>query len=617
MSRAADLGRPAARAATRTLAPTAVLVVVAASGAFCVFTATGARPWLALVAALLAGAVTAAIPRALPEGIRSARPFRSGLALQAARHLPAAALSAVMLWGLANVLLSPRLLDATYGPAATSAYSPAAVVLLLGLILAATVALALLPAPLPRTLPRWTRPLLIALGIAGVLVVQLTIARSTARIPTSDTQVVLSAAYRVVDPSAPPILDPGWVEYYFSLYPNNLSLAALMTGVLTVGTWFGATTPAQYVQVALAFNCLVLTATATLTVAVVHRVLGTRAAVFALLPTTAFLVLSPWINVPYTDSLCAPFPILLLTLGLLIARESRRRRYALWAGFAATAALGCSLKPTVVFAAVALAGAALLIAVRREPTSRGVARELVAVGLLVASVCAATAALVLLAITTSHVVGFSPLANQNAMPFSHFMDMGTVGGGGYNEEDVIRSRSLPAEIRGAVDLQIYFDRVRAMGAGGYVLFLGRKLLFILGDGAFWQGWDGFDGIVAFRNGPFDVAVQQWYLVSGATHGDLGTLWQACWLLMLVLLAVPGGRSRLPFVFRTALRVAVLMLLGFLLLGEARSRYLYLYVPVLIVLASTTLPTLATSARSLARRVLLALRLEQESSARTD
>jgi hypothetical protein len=556
--------------------------------------AFGAAPWLAVVA-------IAAAPLAV-AGVRTLRadpaPMPGARTRIALSSVLAVAFAGVMAWVVANMTLNPSILTTTYGPLQTSSYSPGVVAFLVPLLLLASIAIGA-RSGVPR-LGRRARRLVQAAAVLAAFGVQLVIARSTARIPTSDTYVVLGTALRHVQPDAVALVDPTWGDHYYSLYPNNLPVTALLTVAMSLAALVGATTVPALIGATLMLNCAVLTGSAVMTVLVVRRLLGRSAAMFAVLPVTVFIVLSPWINLPYTDSLAIPFPIALLLIAITISdRRPGRLRVALWLLLGAVGALGCLLKPTVVFAFVAI-GAVLML---RELALAGPGRRRLhaAVGPAFAAGGAVLALLgALQGIDALGLVGFRIGENTNAMPFTHFMDMGVVGNGGYSEDDVIRSSALPAEERFGADLQVWFDRVAAMGPWGYLLFLGRKSLFILADGSFWQGWDGWSPIEAFTTNPTASGIQQWYLLTGSAHGDLGSLWQAVWLLLLVLLAIPAVRgSALPKDLRMALHASLLALLAFLLLGEARSRYLYLYVPFFVVLAAANLGA--------ARRLLVDLR----------
>ena len=66
-----------------------------------------------------------------------------------------------------------------------------------------------------------------------------------------------------------------------------------------------------------------------------------------------------------------------------------------------------------------------------------------------------------------------------------------------------------------------------------------------------------------------------------------SLWQGGWFVLLALAAVPLV-LRTPRLMRpevSAIRIALLGLLLFLMLSEGRARFLYLYMPYFILLAS--------------------------------
>ena len=89
-------------------------------------------------------------------------------------------------------------------------------------------------------------------------------------------------------------------------------------------------------------------------------------------------------------------------------------------------------------------------------------------------------------------------------------------------------------------------------------------------------------------------LQRWFGYHGDRFAWVVDFWQVFWLLTLLLAAVPLllRRSSLFGPVPTMARLALLMLLGFLLLFEARARYVYVYVPYFVVLAALSVDAVA-------------------------
>ena len=387
---------------------------------------------------------------------------------------------------------------------------------------------------------------------------------------------------------------------YFSHNPNNILLTLLLAA------WFGFTTSLGITDLELSaalLNALVLFAGIALTYTAA-RLLGGRAlAAGTLLPSVIFVLLSPWLGVFYSDTAGLVFPILILCL-LLAAQRSRllRVRIPLWVLAGAAAAVGYGIKPTVLICLVA-AGITAACSTALRGRGRGAGVILVGAAVVAGSFFAGHR---LITAVEQHgtAVGFDVEANPNALPPTHFLKVGAqiVPGrhgplyGSFNEADVRSTASVsdPRE-KFQQGLDTYQARVAAMGPGGYAAFLNNKLLWITGDGSFFAWGEGIlDASDFVSSAPADAGIQDVFGYGNPGYPWLFSLWQGAWFLILALAAVPlflrSPRLMLPEV--SAVRIALLGLLLFLLLSEGRARFLYLYTPYFILLAVLSFQTVA-------------------------
>ncbi|RKR72942.1 glycosyltransferase family 39 protein [Frondihabitans australicus] len=437
------------------------------------------------------------------------------------------------------------------------------------------------------------------LAVAGVVVaafaILLVIGMLTLRSPGFDAGVVFGAAINL---TAGHGLNGEEVRY-FSMYPNNVFLTfslwksfALVKAIAHISG-----PPALFYALAVAANAAVLACGVLLTFTVARRVAGRQVAIFTLLPTAVLVVLSPWIGTVYSDTLGLVFPILVIYLFLRAdSAGTTRARLLWWGGIGLVTAVGYEIKPTTVFAVVAVA----LVVLIRVPLRRAGARA------LLPPVASIVAALVVLGVAhvgigavldRSGTVPFSLAHDTTQFPLTHFLKMGSHGTGGYDAHDVAVTRAIPTEAgKFAEGLQGYASNVAAQGPVRYAGFLAEKTARFLGDGTFYQWQEGGE-----LNLPFIVTdslgkdAQAVYGPSGALHPALVDLWQAMWTLVLLLGAAPLVLRRDRRLFgdaSVAMRVAILGLIVFLMLFEGRSRYVYLYVPFFVVLAGVSMRSLA-------------------------
>ncbi|WP_210650126.1 hypothetical protein [Nocardioides sp. SYSU D00065] len=471
-------------------------------------------------------------------------------------------------------------------------------------VLAVLVVLAVALVPLTLAVSRvapwlearpWRRRLLVAAVLAGLFVLQLQIGWAIRVAPGWDASMVAGIAERM----ALGLPDDPGQQLYVATYPNN----ALIVAVLHV--WYGlalATGHPDLWSAGVVLVALCMTGAVALAHLAARRLGGPVAAYLTLGLALVFVGLSPWSAVPYSDTLTMPFPALVLYLfSLERDRRGTAARAALWAAMGAATYVGYALKPTAVFASAAAVVVALVLGARAWRRSWRV---------LVASGAAVVGGVVAGALLAGQLVawqGMEPAAGaaEQRLDVTHFLKMGAQQGpgvhndyfGAYREEDAAESRATPLEDRTRANLERFGQRVADMGPLGYARFLERKAAWTLGDGSFFA-WS--EGQMAVEPTPFlvsdpaSVRVQRWFGLHGDRYGATFSLWQGTWLLVLLLVAgaaLPRRGTQLQAV-PTMARLSLLMLAAFLLLFEARSRYVYLYLPYFLVLAAATAAVLA-------------------------
>ncbi|XAS63129.1 hypothetical protein VUN84_12525 [Micrococcaceae bacterium Sec5.8] len=435
----------------------------------------------------------------------------------------------------------------------------------------------------------WHRGLVVVVALGCFFAVELLIGYAVRVLPDWDAGTIYSNAAGLATGSMRTI-----DADYYSMYPNNIVLTLLLAGYLSVLHQLGAT---DLYLGGIALNALAMTTAVFLTLVAARKMAGTASAVFALLPCTAFIALSPWIAVPYSDTLGMVFPVLLLLL-FLQSREAKKPVYVygLWVAMGLVSAVGFSIKPTVVF--VLIAAAAVLVFTKKNALSRSRHASVVIGCLLLAfGAFGVGSATIKAAVAGSGTLSFNVNTNDKEFPVTHFLKMGAVGFGGFNGPDVVETKSINSvEGRFQNGLDVYRERVSAMGPWGYLAFLDIKGKAILGDGTFFTWGEGMarQPVELVARDPVSKAVQDYFYYDGPHFAFLRAFWQSLWFATLLLVAAPlliRGRS-LVQPAAIVMRLALFALLLFLLLFEGRSRYLYMYVPFFILLAALTAGTMA-------------------------
>lgn len=425
-----------------------------------------------------------------------------------------------------------------------------------------------------------TRMVLFRLSI-GLFLLQLLISWNIFFKTGWDCAELVSAAQRLAFEGIP-IGD----LHYFSMYPNNVFLVGLFAGILKITNIAGSVSD-YYVLVAIGAFLVTL---AGLFMADLIRILTNNPyIVYGTWVLFAILTgLSPWISVPYSDTYSIIFPI--LVVWLFVTRNDRNNGLS-WFLITFFALIGYFIKPTVILCYMVVVFVAFVhfvgTVVVRE---RDIARSRVisfTIGLLLAVALAFGANA-----GVKHLVGSTPDENQSFTAFHYLMmGMNIESGGGYNQWDANFSASAPdVSTRNKQDFDEAMRRIDEMGLSRFVSFMAQKTLTNFNDGSFAWGHEGeFYWYIQERDNVIAPVLRDYYYEGGKYFDFFQMLTQGLWFIMLIGLTF----SIISILYATdyryvAVRLSVFAIAIFLLVFEARARYLYLYSP--LIYAASALGT---------------------------
>lgn len=381
---------------------------------------------------------------------------------------------------------------------------------------------------------------------------------------------------------------------YLSRYPNNLPLLAIDNLCQALGRAWGL----DYVSVFILLNGLCLAVTLQSTYWLVSMLRSPRAGVTAQLLVLGLVGLSPWMTVAYTDTVAMPFVVASTALVVAAARSGSRWVRVAFVVLAVLALLvGYEIKTTPVVSIVAVGCIAALVLTSRPAA----ARRLVALGLV-----AGLALFFVGTVVAKHEapalarVSASSIDRSQSPPAVWWVYMGTtehpVNGqpryGAYDGEIVGATRSLDGKAAGRYAAAQLRTHLSDLGVGGYLEFAGNKAAWNWGDGMFWAWSEGIDGAEAdLTHGRLAAFVDTWNHPHGPGYAWRAALTQAVWLVLLLTVAARLLRAR----WRWELGLLALSVLGiaaFTVVFQGRSRYLLVYVPIVVSLACV-LPAVLT------------------------
>ncbi len=375
---------------------------------------------------------------------------------------------------------------------------------------------------------------------------------------------------------------------YLSKYPNNIFLTWLLTSFLRLHQAAGILDADSGSSMAvIVVQCALSSCTGLLVWKTALRLWKSPKAAWAAALFYCVLVgISPWMMIPYSDSLGLIIPM--LALYLYLSMKNGRRLPWKWALIGLLAYWGYRLKPTCVICVIAIAGVEALkllggglTLLKERWKSLAVSGVAFAAAIFLSGGIFSYVMLPSLGVELDRKAAFGP---------SHFFMMGLneTTNGSFDFGDVILSESAATrQERTRIDLQTAGERIRENKEGMPRHTL-KKALVNFGDGTFAWSFEGsfYKEIFPLKNKVISPLLREIYYQGGRFFGLFAGFEQSVWLFALL---APLG---LLFIHKrgfgdteTVMMLSLFGLTLFNMLFEARARYLYIYAPYYVLLAS--------------------------------
>lgn len=418
--------------------------------------------------------------------------------------------------------------------------------------------------------------LFLALGILGiaVLFLQIVISAKIYFVAGWDCSIVTGSAADIAAGRSK-IGD----FYYYSQYPNNIMLVFLLgviqklAYVVNISNYYAC----------VAVGCILVNLSGIVMALCVEKLTeNAGATLFSFLTFSALVALSPWITIPYSDVFGMLFPILAFYFYLLSAGCTTKAYLVYYFCIGLSALFGALIKPTcmvVLIAIVLIEGKKAIFVKKYKIRFLGLLGMTAAAGAIVA------------AIRAYAVYWTGCILNDDlAISMFHYLMMGmnqeTVGC--YSSADYGFTSSFPTRaerMRG--NLAEVGSRLKEMGFLGYMELLLKKLLLNFNDGTF-SWW--MEGGFLLQEIPGELTwlklfLRRIYYPTGDLFKYFTTAMQTVWIAVQVMMLGMAVPARLPGDKRDGESVLILSLIGmfaFVMLFEARARYLLCYAPMYIL-----------------------------------
>lgn len=368
-------------------------------------------------------------------------------------------------------------------------------------------------------------------------------------------------------------------QWYFSRYPNNLFLAEIFSIIRFVAHNIGFH-DYEYFAI-LTVQCFLNAVTGYLLFHIIKYLFDdTKISLFGYVVYVLLAGISPWISIPYSDSMALIFPTLILYLYI---HNKKKNSMLVWFFIGLCSTVGYKIKPQtfIVFIAVILVET-FCVAGKRE-LKKSFLNDLIAIFGAFMGLC-----IIKVGISAMNF----PVDKNMSFGIAHYfmMGMNPADMGNFSDKDVEFSASFStcAE-RNAADLYVAINRIKNMHVLGLVQQFARKILSNYYNGTFsWAAEGGFF-LEVFPPKATPICEFLCGLYYTGQYGDIGKyyiLWsnfeQMIWLTIIFLNVFAWHATKNNRV--CVIMLSILGLTLFELIFEARARYLFTYIPLYIILS---------------------------------
>lgn len=372
--------------------------------------------------------------------------------------------------------------------------------------------------------------------------------------------------------------EAGLSHYYMSVNPNNIFISYVFSVLIKMAKGVGIT---EYHLVLVVAQCFVFALGGFLLWETGNCLYGGRTATWSWLIYVGLVGLSPWVVVPYTDSMGLIFPIGQIYLWARILNRRTGRNFRIFL-LGVLTYVGMQLK--MQSAIVGIAACLVLALQYMKGKERKSIREYLGPVLSFVGGFAVAAGVVSLCISFT---GLQIDKELSKTP-THYLMMGLNEdtNGVFSEEDCTFSLSYRDKTeRTIAELKVIKRRVIDMGAPGLVNLWMKKILTNYNDGSFawWVEGSFYKDPGTEVDNVLAELLQNFYYKDGKYHdyfiNGAHVLWMGVLALNLLALFEKRKDATIYILFLSLIGIAL-----FELLFEARARYIFTYVPIYILMA---------------------------------
>lgn len=359
-------------------------------------------------------------------------------------------------------------------------------------------------------------------------------------------------------------------NYYLTKYPNTLLYVAILKGYRLIPII------GKYYFPLLVINALLVNLSGIITSLTIKRYTNNYNAIIGYVILSFITILSPWINIPYSDTFVILIPI---TIIYIYSKNNKNIFDYFLIGFLSI--LGYYIKPTAFIILIAITIISIINLINKESRINIKIISTVFMGMITSfAICKLSIQL----------TGFIPAKTTRPFDMIHYLAMGQNNEtyGQYNEKDVEESDRYGK----TNDIKKTMKNIEKRKIIGQFKFLRIKTLLNYNDGTFSWGGEGdvFFYKVLAKKTKLSTILKNYFYKDYKYNNIFRLITQVIWILILSLTIISGIKYNDKY---TIIYLSLVGITIFLTIFECRARYLYCYTPIFVTASMIGLHTLKT------------------------
>lgn len=355
---------------------------------------------------------------------------------------------------------------------------------------------------------------------------------------------------------------------YLIRYPNNLALVFLLSAVYRLCNLILGYVPSL---VPVIINAFAINLSVLLTVFTARKIFGNRKAIFVLLFCFLFAPFYTYVPYYYTDSLSLPFCIGSIYLFVVaINSEKKMQKYILFTLSGVLVFLGYKLKGSIM---ILLATAFVYVFLKMN------IKQVACIALALIAGFGSIGAIYSATFNNLDIIT-EEQSDRYEYPYTHWVMMGLKGLGHYNLKDSNYTDSFKSKAeKQEANIKEIKKRIESFGADGLTEHIFNKAVWTWEDGTYYISHH-------IEDCKRENILHSFVLTDGKNHLYFFIYSNGFQLLLifLILMSILKGCIKPDVNILTLLKGIIFAAFIFFLIWETRSRYLYNFTPLFILLA---------------------------------